>query len=598
MNFSCENKYCHTDYVRVTGPSQVVSLVSPGAGLLQPESLDFNLDMDLIPNFLKDGVSPTGMDSGISDGDESNFEIKVESPMVRAYSSDEDVINGYYCYIHPYFPVLPPPLSYEVVDNCEVGLRESNEVLFHGTSNPSFQPSSPLTLAISAHLALIPHPDDPAPNSQESILLRRDQAQVYAQLAMDAVEIENEIVESMIDPGEALTIEASPVSYRTQIHPQSRKHNCIAPLVYIRILAAGQYRKDEKARRPSSYLSHGSESPFETPRGLPVFRVRSSDLVDDDPELKSITQAWDAFLVAQKIIATATQFVSDLESTIKLNSGSLDLWNRMTELERTIEPLVNEAETWTFHSSGNPASMEGDVARNLRLMARIKLNRIKVHRYCAFSDMPVFTKKHCDLSSDPAAGKGPPQGCGCSSDLQQASLSLNESTVGSPALTDNSSLFDSPLFPFSGRFSSKICMQSAFRIAQSFKDLTFPHPGMSGIGSQGLKFSSRQNLPRMVPIFSCCAMQGSYAMIMLCHRTLAIRESNPFDSSLQARVDILFTQLHEGVKLILDALKNYSIANEALTGMRDQIQMALESVATAQSQSSSLPMDVEYIPAD
>jgi hypothetical protein len=108
------------------------------------------------------------------------------------------------------------------VDNCENGLRESNDVLFHGITNPSFQPSSPLTLAISAHLALIPHPDDPAPNSQESILLRRDQAQVYAQLAMDAVEIENEIVESMIDPGEALTIEASPVSYRTQIHPQVR----------------------------------------------------------------------------------------------------------------------------------------------------------------------------------------------------------------------------------------------------------------------------------------------------------------------------------------------------------------------------------------
>jgi hypothetical protein len=88
-----------------------------------------------------------------------------------------------------------------------------------------------------------------------------------------------------------------------------------------------------------------------------------------------IIQAWAAFLEAQKIIATATQFVSDLEATIKLNSGSLDLWDRMAELERTIEPLVNEAETWAFHSSGSPASVEEDVARNLRLMARIKLNR-------------------------------------------------------------------------------------------------------------------------------------------------------------------------------------------------------------------------------
>lgn len=95
-------------------------------------------------------------------------------------------------------------------------------MLFHSRTNPSFQPSSPMTLAISAHLALIPHPNDPAPDSQESIILRRNQAQVYARLAMDAVEVENEIIESIIDPGEALTTEASPVSYRTQIHPEVR----------------------------------------------------------------------------------------------------------------------------------------------------------------------------------------------------------------------------------------------------------------------------------------------------------------------------------------------------------------------------------------
>jgi hypothetical protein len=66
--------------------------VSPGAGLLQPEeSLDFNLDIDLIPNFLEVGVSPTGMDGGMSDADKSNSEIKLESPIVRVYSSDKDV---------------------------------------------------------------------------------------------------------------------------------------------------------------------------------------------------------------------------------------------------------------------------------------------------------------------------------------------------------------------------------------------------------------------------------------------------------------------------------------------------------------------------
>ncbi|KAM3084662.1 hypothetical protein ACMFMG_003125 [Clarireedia jacksonii] len=609
----------------LTGPSQIVSLVSPGSGLLQPEEhMDFDLDDNLLPNFLKVGESPIKMDIGMSDAVENNFEIKMENPTVRVYSCDEDVINAYYCYIHPYFPVLPSPLSHQVVDSPENGLREPNDVLFHSKINPSFQPSSPMTLAMSAHLALIPHPDDPAPNSQESILLRRHQAQVYAQLAIDAVEIEHEIIESVIDPGEALTIEASPVTYRVQIHPEVRlEAESTIALLLLCTYEYSQRGNIVKMRKRSgqalmSAMDLGLHSkPSEdyqyaesdrriwwmtyvcVCQGSILSCMAPSILLSDPrfttpvPTFSSDPDAWMVFLEAQKIIATVTQFVADLESTMKLSSSSLDLWDRMTELERTIEPLVNQAETWTFHSSGNLSS-EGDVARNLRLMARIKLNssRIKVHRYCAFSDMPVFTKKHCDLSSDPAAGKGPPQSCGCGSDLQQASVLLDGSDIGSPVLTDNSSLFESPIFPYSGRFSSKICMQSAFRIAQSFKNLTFPHPEMSGVGYQGLSRSLRQRLPRMVPIFSCCAMQASYAMIMLCHRTLAIRELNRSDNALQMRVDLLFAQLHDGVKLILDALNNYSIANEALTGMRDQIQMALASVAAVQSQSSNLPSHI------
>lgn len=95
MNFvsdgAMERNHC-IDHTQVTGPSQIVSLASPGAGLLRPEeNPDFDLDIDLIPNFLKAGVYPSGMDIGMSDDAQKDFEIKIECSMVRVYSSDEDV---------------------------------------------------------------------------------------------------------------------------------------------------------------------------------------------------------------------------------------------------------------------------------------------------------------------------------------------------------------------------------------------------------------------------------------------------------------------------------------------------------------------------
>lgn len=91
-------------------------------------------------------------------------------------------------------------------------------------------------------------------------------------------------------------------------------------------------------------------------------------------------------------------------------------------------------------------------------------------------------------------------------------------------------------------------------------------------------------------------------MIMLCHKTLVIKQTSPFEEGLRKKTDKLLFQLHEGIQMILNALENYSTANEALTGMRgklprlwrnvdeiltsnfkDQIRMAIDSVAAIQN---------------
>ncbi|EHK96696.1 hypothetical protein M7I_7600 [Glarea lozoyensis 74030] len=48
----------------------------------------------------------------------------------------------------------------------------------------------------------------------------------------------------------------------------------------------------------------------------------------------------------------------------------------------------------------------------------------------------------------------------------------------------------------------------------------------------------------------------------------------------EQHVERLLGQLQEGLELVLNALRNYSIAYEALGGMRDQIELAVQSLKT------------------
>lgn len=84
-------------------------------------------------------------------------------------------LDAYYVFIHPYHPILPPPERWPVY----------NRPL---SQWPECRPSSPLSLAISALLVLIPHPNESDPLRAEYVKLRRSFAQSFARDALNAVE--------------------------------------------------------------------------------------------------------------------------------------------------------------------------------------------------------------------------------------------------------------------------------------------------------------------------------------------------------------------------------------------------------------------------
>ncbi|EFX05807.1 nitrilase cyanide hydratase and apolipoprotein n-acyltransferase [Grosmannia clavigera kw1407] len=541
-------------------PISVANYIDPGAGLAQIQE-DFYQDSDLIFDslFASETTSVRNNTAGqddVPDMDagnrpETGLETLPQVPMVRTYSSDAAILEAYYVFIHAYFPILPPPVDVPV----DRPLAQYQNQM----RDDEFEPSSPISLAISAILALIPCPDDMNHQDHESVLFRRKYAQYLAQSAIESIEIENEIPHSSVEPAQALeqaTEETANVhlgissATRMPFHPGVPLN--LESVIALDILSVYEYAqrgniKKMQSRAGQALVAAMALGLHTTPDGAEAVEAKrrvwwmtyvcvcqGSIVGNTNPTFEVFAQRFttkfpiiEADPEAQQAILAATQFVVELNKTVQAGDDMTRIYARMKEFELFLEPLNTSANLWdlpgTIASPVDPT--EQVLTRSLRCMARIKLNsaRIKVHRYCAFYDHPVFSRRHCDLTSVPSewtTGAGarvdgiqqePKQSdsCSCSSSFSFNSISisppppfsaLRAGTSGmssmpvlTPSDTSRSSFSSSNIpttspsartnhnypsrsFPFSSHQSAKICLKSALNITQSFAGLPYPNP--------------------------------------------------------------------------------------------------------------------------
>ncbi|TRX97796.1 hypothetical protein FHL15_001551 [Xylaria flabelliformis] len=543
----------------------VEEYIGPGAGL--KTLADVFQDSDAIYDHLFQ--SPV---------DSAQFNIHV--PIARTYgNNDSAILNAYYIWIHPYFPILPPPEQVPAPDQPHALAENQND---------SFQePLSAVSLAISAILALIPSPLDPNPSSEESIRWRRTFSQFLAKTSLESIENESERPESSIDPSKALDDTDSEV-FREQFHPSVPLE--LESIIALDLLSVYEYAqrgnlKKMRARAGAALVAAMSlflhtkndveDKYSEARRRPPTFEVFGPSYTARYPTIEADPQ--------QAILA-ATQFVIDFNKVRKAEADMTRIYARMQELEGLLEPLIIQSESWSSnYSLTQPVDRsEAVVANALRCMSRIKLNsaRIKVHRYCAFFDIAVFSSKHCDLASLPkkeSDGSEPQRlGACCMTSLHSPPSAYSRSTRSlSPGSSDSSSpganghiqasISD---FPFSRHESSRICLKAALSIASSFDAMPYPNPAGQSCETP-IYLGSRSTLitPRTMPSFACCAMQSSYALLMVKDRIETIYPRSNGSSSVL--VDNLRDRLQQGLLSVLATLENYAAAFEALGGMRD-----------------------------
>lgn len=214
--------------------------------------------------------------------------------------------------------------------------------------------------------------------------------------------------------------------------------------------------------------------------------------------------------------------------------------------------------------------------------------QIKTHRFRAFSDIPIFIKKHCDLTAannpnaaiqddNQALSSGHQMhnvSCSCSSldQFQRASsaeyMTPSDSSTSSdihPNVPQYPQFPFAPGFPYSPQQSAKVCLRAALVISRMFDTLPYPQPIVS---SQSR--SSQRCMPRTMPSFACCLMQSSYAMFMIFYKARVAKQLSPESERELASdsTDRLIEELRQGLEKIILAVSNYSNAFEALDGMR------------------------------
>ncbi|KAF1814449.1 C6 zinc finger domain-containing protein [Eremomyces bilateralis CBS 781.70] len=545
-----------------------------------------------VENFIEPGAGLKRLPDFFQDSDfifESAFAPNMSSipgtaltpmPMVRTYQSDNAILEAYYVYIHPFFPILPPPIG-----------TPSDLAISHRQDDiPEFEPSTPIALAISAVLALIPCPNDIDYQIQESVQFRRKYSQYLAQSSIESIENEGEIPES-VAPSDAL-IEPRDELARQRFHP--RVHPDLEDVIALCILSFYEYAqrgniKKMQNRAGQAFVSavalslHDCTDQDEysevrsrvwwmtyicvtqatiVSNSEPTHNLFASSFTTKYPSLQTDSEAFKLFIQAQQTLLTCTRIATELVKTVKANADISHVCERMQGLEHYVESLATVADTWILQGSPTSPldSTEEVVSRALRCMARIKLNsaRIKIHRFCAFFDSPVFSGKYCDLNS---------------TSWPTSSRSLTTNGFQSPDsplelfTSSVSSAVDS--LPFSRHQSTKICLKAAFNVAATFNDLPFPNPlGQMCAPPCYLAPTSMLAAPRLMPSLACCAMQCTYTLVMVHNR---MQSTYSEKGTANPIVESLLVRLRMGLISISTIFENYATAFEALGGMRDQV---------------------------
>ncbi|GKZ34135.1 hypothetical protein AbraIFM66950_004316 [Aspergillus brasiliensis] len=466
---------------------------------------------------------PSSHTRGPRTGQEFRETVRHPTRSLRAYRCDQDLINAYYIFIHPYLPLLPPPAASQYADKPEtlsIRLAQAN------ASHLPYWPTTSLGLALAAMLALIPPPGDVHAADDEAATLRRSYADLLARSALDASE-------EPLEPSSNADLAQCPCS---PLHPDvPRQIEPVLALALLSLYECCQRGNAFKMRiRANQALTMAMDLSLHTQKP-------AADCSD------AIRRCW--WSTAQALLHRSCTITRQLSNDPIHNQGCLpcSIHNEIKHLDSSLLDIATETDR--YRCIANCQGTEADAERVLWAISRMLIHtgRLLLHRVRAFPDRPLDSLA---TNSSSTSGANTPL---------SASRRAENDTI----------------FPFDEQESMRICLRSALLISRVFRHLPAPNPMYSDTPADGetagfglSSGSSKQSVacPRSLPYMAWCGMQSFYVLSMVLWRVRAALSAGnlgsiyelldrPSERTAIQDAERLEEELHMGIEALRASMK-------------------------------------------
>nr|XP_001399579.2 Zn(II)2Cys6 transcription factor [Aspergillus niger CBS 513.88] len=449
---------------------------------------------------------------------------------IRAYQCDQDLINAYYIYIHPYLPFLPPPAVPQYEDKCvAVAIRST----FVAPTEMPYWPVSPLALALAGILVLLPVPGESHPPEHETIALRRSYADLFARSALELLE---DSIESSSEGDMAKTL-------RSSLHPAvPRKLEAVYALGILSLYECCQKGNISRMRiRANQALTVAMDMSLHKGTAhdncsdaqrrcwwatillvyqssimigsAPVVTIDDHRITTAFPEFRGCREPWPLLMHAQETLLRSCEVGRLLITEGDHPNLSYSIRDEIQSLDSLILKLAAEVDR--FRCVTNYEGPEADASRNLWAIsnALIQTARLILHRVRAFPDCTILTNDYYDYLA----------------------IGINQASHGAAHdfhLSTGRIAEINALFPFTEQESVHICLHSALAISRIFRRLPVPSASRytdTAEAEAPIPWLSWQPLasPRSVPYLACCQLQSfGILAVVLCRVRMATRSGN------------------------------------------------------------------------